>query len=191
MRIIFIFIITFLFLGARENPFKPLVKPNSNVIIKKDNFTSTETELPDSARVLKSVTLTYQNMDGTISNKLIEINQNIDWHNPIVIYQKNIKEKFYKLSFKFIKFYIKKHKILIVTHNKKIRDFFLIAPYKLVIDFKANLSFLTMSRSVSNSFVKKITIGNHDGFYRVVILLDGRYIYSLKKSDEGYLIEFK
>ena len=178
-------------LFSRENPFKPLVNDDTKVVIEKNFFTSAKASLPDSARMLKSVTLTYQNMDGSISKKTININKSIDWHYPIKISQKREKVNFKEISFKFIKFYIKNRKILISTSDKRIRDFFLINPYKFVIDFRANRSFLTYTRPLKGSFVKRIILGNHQGFYRVVFLLDGRYSYKIKKVKEGYLIEFR
>ena len=66
----------------------------------------------------------------------------------------------------------------------------LIKPFRYVIDFQANKNFLTFKKQ-TNSFIKKIVLGNHNGFYRVVLYLDGTYKASIKKTDEGYLIEFK
>lgn len=189
---IFLYLTIFIsLLFSRENPFKPVVSGDTQVVIQKTNFSSAKMTLPDSARVLKSITLNYQNMDGTISKKTLKINQAIDWHYPINFYQKRKEVNFQQISFKFIKFYIKNQKILINTMDKKKRAFFLINPYKFVIDFQANRSFLTYFRAVKNSFVKKIILGNHNGFYRVVFLLDGRYSYNIKKVKEGYLVEFK
>ena len=35
---------------------------------------------------------------------------------------------------------------------------------------------------------KKIRVGNHSGYYRVVLELDGYYRYSYKKVLDGYII---
>jgi hypothetical protein len=188
----FIYLVIFVsVLFSRENPFKPLISSDTKVVIEKENFSSIKANLPDSARVLKSVTLTYQNMDGSIDNKLVNINQEIDWHYPINIFQEREKVNYKEVSFEFIKFYIKDKKIFIHTDDTKIRNFFLINPYKFVIDFKATRAFSTYTKPISNSFVKRVVLGNHSNFYRVVFLLDGRYSYDIKKVKEGYLIDFK
>jgi hypothetical protein len=71
-----------------------------------------------------------------------------------------------------------------------IRHFVLVEPFRVVFDFKANRNFLTYNKQL-NSFIKKIVIGNHDGFYRVVLYTDGVYKPIIKKVDKGYLIDFK
>jgi hypothetical protein len=35
------------------------------------------------------------------------------------------------------------------------------------------------------------TMGDHDGFYRIAILLDGQYRYDIAKITEGYKINLK
>jgi hypothetical protein len=178
-------------LFSRENPFEPLVSSDTKVVIEKEEFASMKMSLPDSARVLKSITLNYQNMDGSINKKSVDINKEIDWHYPINISQTREKVNFQEVSFNFIKFYIRDKKIFINTSDRKERDFFLINPYKFVIDFRANRAFSTYTRPINKSFIKRVILGNHKGFYRVVFLLDGRYSYSVKKVKEGYLIDFK
>lgn len=34
---------------------------------------------------LKSVTLTFQNLDGSIGEDVVGVEQNVDWHKPIVV----------------------------------------------------------------------------------------------------------
>ncbi|WP_236618666.1 AMIN domain-containing protein [Lebetimonas sp. JH292] len=68
---------------------------------------------------------------------------------------------------------------------------FLIKPFRLVLDFQKNADFLTMKRNIKNSFVKKIVVGNHEGYYRIVIYFDTNYSYKLTKTDEGIKIELK
>ena len=40
------------------------------------------------------------------------------------------------------------------------------------------------------SFVSA-TLGTHDGFYRIAILLDGHYRYDLQPFNGGYIIKLK
>jgi len=76
----------------------------------------------------------------------------------------------------------------IVTKDKLLRDFLLVRPQRIVLDFKRDID----TRSYVNSgkkrkWFKKIKIGAHDGYYRVVIELDGYYQYRHKKIKGGYI----
>ena len=188
-KLLFLLLITTL-IYARQNPFIPAVINENNNLIKKDFFKQTQISLPSDARILKNVTFTYQTLNGSIKKQIFPINKAIDWHNKITIYtnQKQIKPT--KISILFLNFYIQKHKALIQTKDRIIRQFSLVKPFRYVIDFKANKNFLTFSKNV-DSFIKKIVVGNHSGFYRIVLYLDGTYKVTTKKTEEGYLFEFK
>jgi hypothetical protein len=175
---------------ARENPFVPVVTNENNNIVKKEQFKSTKLQLPSDARILKSVIIKYQALNGSIKEISYPINKAIDWHNPLILSTKETKIETKKIKIAFLNFYIKQHKLLIQTTDKLIRHFMLVKPFRYVCDFKANKNFLTFSKK-TNSFIKKIVIGNHSGFYRVVLYLDGTYKIVTKKTDEGYLFEFR
>ncbi len=75
---------------ARENPFEPVSSSEkmgkaTNIKEKREDLKAEKFTLPSSARVLKKVILTYQNIDGSISEKEFKIDKNIDWHFPLVI----------------------------------------------------------------------------------------------------------
>lgn len=40
------------------------------------------------ARILKSASITFQNIDGSISEDIIAGDQNVDWHYPLVLSSK-------------------------------------------------------------------------------------------------------
>ena len=194
--LLFIFVLT---LHARENPFFPVTKekiPNysTNIVKKPPPFHSAKVNLPDTARVLKSVTLTYQNLDGSLSNKSIDIARSIDWHEPIVIMQKNKKLTKAKSAFTlvgklpFIRFYAAQYKMKILTKDQLIRHFKLPKPDRIVLDFKREDDFRTYTFKAKTPFLK-ITIGNHAKYYRVVVLLDGHYGYRLKPLKNGCLLQ--
>jgi len=189
MRII-IFLLLITYLSGRENPFIPVINNENRVIVKKNKFESASTMLPSDARVLKSVTFTYQTLTGEIKHKTIIINQAINPNNPFYVAEliKKVKSKFIKM--KFLKLYIKNYKLFIQTKDKMIRNFILVKPFRVIIDFKANKSFLTYKKKL-NSFITKAILGNHDGFYRLVLYTNGVYKPIIKKTAEGYLIEFK
>jgi len=189
MKKLFLLVLT-ISLFARENPFVPVVTNENNQIIKKEYFKQKTIQLPDDARIIKSITFKYQTLTGSIKEISYSINKAIDWHNPIIIKTKQITIPPKKIQIGFLNLYIKKHKVFIQTQDKLIRHFMLIKPFRYVVDFKADKNFLTFKKN-TNSFIKKIILGNHSGFYRVVLYLDGTYKTNIKKTDEGYLIEFK
>jgi len=189
MRILILIIMNVL-LFARINPFEPVITPQNTIIIKPQYFKRAEVFLPKDARVLKKIIFVYQSLNGDIKQKVVLINKNIDFHSPIIILH-----KFRNFTIKEIKFdsffslFIKNKKIFLKTKDKLIRDFFLVQPFRLVLDFKKNADFLTMKRIIKNSIVKKVVIGNHNGYYRVVLYFDANYKYKITKEDEGIKIE--
>ena len=187
-KLLFLLIITFIY--ARQNPFIPAVINENHNIIQKEFFSQKQISLPNDARVLKNITFTYQTLNGSIKQKVFIINKSIDWHNPIIISTNKHQIKPKKIQLLFLNFYIKNHKLLIQTKDKIIRNFTLVKPFRYVIDFRANKNFLTFSKD-TNSFIKKIVLGNHNGFYRIVLYLDGAYKIVTKHNNEGYLLEFK
>ncbi|MEO1954316.1 MAG: AMIN domain-containing protein [Campylobacterales bacterium] len=173
--------------------------------------------LPSTARVIEKVTVSYKTLNGSIEEKTIILGNSIDWHLPIFISQnysasevkkdirvksntlKNPVQKVNRSSDKFIeiakrqyiKFLALDKKLKLITKSKKIRDFLLVKPHRIVIDFKKKSDILSYVKKNPNSIFKTITIGNHEGYYRVVIELDGYYGYSIKELTNGYLISLK
>jgi len=185
-----LFLLVAIYAFARVNPFIPVVTNESNRIIKQTQFKSKKLTLPSDARILKSVIIKYQALNGSIKEIEFPINKAIDWHNPLFLSTQKINFPTQKIKIAFLNFYIKKHKLLITTQDKLIRQFMLVKPFRYVIDFKADKNFLTFTKK-TNSFIKKIVLGNHNGFYRIVLYLDGTYKVNTKKTDEGYLFEFR
>ncbi len=189
-KVILLFIVTFVF--ARINPFVPVIKPENRLIVKPDYFKKTKVLLPNDARILKKVIFVYQSVNGSIKQKEVIINKNIDFHKPIYISHSPKKFNLQELYFlNLFKMYIKNRKIFIQTKDKLIRSFFLIRPFRIVLDFKKNADFLTIKKYLKNSFIKKVIVGNHSGYYRVVIYFDAKYMYKIKKTDEGIKIEIR
>ena len=197
-------------LEARVNPFIPsgIEKEIKKPIDKKVFYTpfiSKNINLPSSARVLKEITVKYQNLDGSISTKSAIINRSVDWHKPLVLYQKTeqkIKDSFVKQKKNvtkskiikinpFLTVKIKNRKIFLKTKNRKIRHFMMVKPYKIIIDLKNSNDIVSKAIKIKASFIKNIIVGNHNGYYRVVFLLDGYYKYKLRKTSSGYLIILK
>lgn len=200
-------------LMARENPFETVEysKTTGKATYKKDtreNFTQSKVMLPSSARILKSVELHYQNLDGSIKSQTVAIDKKIDWHDELILKKtkdidsytpieieiptNKIKEQKKVINFKdIVSFEIDSNSLLVKTNDKKIRNFLVTNPYKIVIDFEKEISFYSKIYELKTKKFRKIAIGKHEGYYRVVIELDGQYLYNLEKVDEGYIVTLK
>ncbi|MBN1839397.1 MAG: AMIN domain-containing protein [Campylobacterales bacterium] len=89
-KIFWLFLSLIISIEARENPFETTNAPEvvgktTQIEEKRIDFKSTSITLPSSARILKSVTLTFQNLDGSIEEEHQNIDQNIDWHHPLLL----------------------------------------------------------------------------------------------------------
>ena len=204
---IFIFtLVLFLSLQARENPFFPSVG-EQDLIKTSNKNTSVQAlkratiKLPSQARILKKVSVTYKSLDGSIETQSIDLNKAIDWHLPIFISQnignatidKEEKTKKYNLLFKskYIKMYEFSKELKIVTKDKIIRNFLLTSPHRIVIDFKRSVNLKSVVKKNNRSIFKKVNLGTHKDYYRVVVELDGKYRYGVKKISNGYLFKLR
>ena len=206
IKVFLITVFLFVSISARENPFFPSegekdIPVTSNTGKSLPKLKRATIQLPSYARAIKKVTIEYQNLDGSIENKSTELDNSIDWHLPIFISQsyndqviKSQVTKKTKLAYKniikikYADFYTSKNSFKIITKDKLLRDFLLVQPHRIVIDFKRDASFKSYIKKIPNSIFTKIRIGNHSGYYRVVIELDGFYRYKLKTISSGYLI---
>ncbi|MBU1657684.1 AMIN domain-containing protein [bacterium] len=203
--VIFFFIIT---LNARENPFFPSegemdLPYTSNESKSLQPLNRAAITLPPQARVLQNVTISYKNLDGSMQSKSIELENTVDWHLPIFISQnyspsgvekkvEGKKAEFEKLaSIQYASFYSSEKSLKIVTKDKIIRNFLLVKPHRIVVDFQRDTNLKSYEKVNDKNIFSKIRIGNHSGYYRAVIELDGYYKYRMTKISEGYLIELK
>ena len=193
-------------LQARENPFFPsqgeedlLVTSNKNTTLPR--LKRATLSLPSDARVIESVTINYKNLDGSRVSKKIELQNSIDWHLPLFLSQnytllekpKNRKSlkvtKNYKkiAKIKYATFLTANNILKIVTDDKMIRNFTLVQPHRVVLDFKRDSHLKSYSKSNKTIF-KNIKVGNHSGYYRVVIELDGYYKVNVTKTYDGFSV---
>ncbi len=215
MRIFSLIIVLGILCFARENPFEPVENIIKNKqFLKTDRyFHKVDFRLPDSSRVLKKIEVYYQNLNGSISKKTVNIDRKVDWHDTFTLSNSrmehsvqapkmksaNLKNKkifteegIKTFNFKdIISFKIGKKKMKIITKDVKIRDFSVDKPYKIVIDFRRDINFLTKSFRVDMPPFVSIVLGNHDKYYRVAIELDGQYVYKLKKEKGDYIITLR
>ena len=200
-----IFLIT-LPLLARENPFLPVsneedIPFTTNKKIAQIPLKRASITLPSTARIVESITIKYKNLDGSITKKTEELGNSVDWHLPIFISQnineeseksvisKSIKKKYQKLlSSSFVQISSEDKKIKITTKDRVLRNFMLTNPHRIVCDIKRDIDISTLEKSIpKKSIVKNIRIGNHNGYYRIVIELDGYYTYHLLKRKPNYI----
>jgi len=197
-------------LNARDNPFQSLVGANeveqvgvsTNVADIVEPYEGSSVNLPSSARVLRSVDFIYQNLDGSIAKKSVLVEKGIDWHEALIITHNKkkksseiVERKIEKLkllaSFGFIRFEKQGKDLRVISNDEMQRHFLLINPHRIVIDFKRDASFATKHFEIKKSTpFKNIHIGNHDGYYRVVIELDGQYRYKLKHDVDALRFSF-
>ena len=194
---------------ARENPFFPSegeedLPYTSNKNQKKSKLKQLSLTLPSTARVIKKVTIHYENLDASSETKSIDLDNTVDWHLPIFISQSYVSEKapatkgktLVKANtayidagkIKYAKFSLNNKSFKIITNDKLIRNFLLPQPHRIVMDFKRDSSIKTYIKDIPNSVFTKVRVGNHNAYYRVVVELDGYYRYKLKKLSDGCLI---
>ncbi|WP_457598028.1 AMIN domain-containing protein [Hydrogenimonas sp.] len=207
----------FTLLQARENPFKPVIDDTvlpltSNQVKKAPPFKSTNVTMPNDARVLTSIVIYYQSLDGSIKKRVVPVDRSIDWHRPIVISQapplrsRSVSQTSVSQTetlrkegaskkgmgtkrirpLPFVSLELEEKRIRIVTEDPKIRSFHLSRPFKVAIDFRREAGFLTKHIPLNEGPFKAIDIGNHKGYYRIVVTLDAPYRYTIVKVPGGY-----
>ena len=211
MHSVMLLLLFTLSLSARENPFFPAkggtdLPLTTNQQVQIQTLERASLTLPSTARILQSVTIKYKNLDGSISEKTEEIGEGIDWHLPLFVSQ-NIdiksseksnkkkstpKEKERKiLNLSFISLVARGKNLDLHTKDRMIRTFLLVKPQRIVCDFARDIDIRSRSVDVKKeSIVTQVRVGNHDGYYRVVIELDGYYKYEKKRTAMGYNFKF-
>ena len=184
---------------ARENPFVPLQEPtertNSSAIAPAQ-LESEVIALPESARVLKSLTLTHQAVDGSIATTNRKIEKTIDWHSAIRVDQPNAVKLPRKTGifapiealeeFRRVRFFTAGDVMKLETKDELIRSFFLPRPSRIVIDLNSTEPFDAQNAALGGEYFSAISVTYHDKFYRIVITLDSYYPYSLEAAQGGF-----
>ena len=206
-KIFILLFVLFFSLDARDNPFFPLegeedLPLSSNLQTSSIPLKRASITLPSTARIIEGVTVKYKNLDGSIAEKSIVLQNSIDWHLPLFISQnyassqaktadKTLKKSnFEKIaSLKFMEFYKSDKELKIITKDTMIRNFLLVKPHRIVVDFKRDIDIRSFEKYIKNSPYTKIRLGNHNGYYRVVIELDGYYRYKLTNIEGGFIFK--
>lgn len=182
-----------LHLHARENPFEPIVRPKEDSITPKNAknpFTELDFKLPSNARILKSITITYQKIDGSIEEKTIPIDESIDWHYPLLLTQKSaiLNEDVRYWTIKPFQFFTQGSKFYLYTNAAIVRSFVLPSPYRIVLDIERKDENPSGSINLGVKYFTKASLGIHKDFYRFVITLDGQYPYDITRDGDYYII---
>lgn len=201
MRLLFLFFLTCALLYGRDNPFFPAdpnekQMPTSNKIETLKPFSTQKISLPSSARAIKGLVIHYQNMDGSIASETLVLNNKIDWHKPLILSHgtspsaTSSKEgsKSKSIETEHITFTASGKTLKLATKDKMLRNFMLTSPHRIVMDFARDTSFKPQEYALNIPPFKRIRLGNHDKYYRVVVELDGQYAYTLNVSANDYTI---
>jgi len=182
---------------GRENPFFSMSEnknfPTTNSKIEqKPPLTSTTYNVPDQSRILKEVTFTFQNLDGSFETRKVEIDQSIDWRSPLVLSQSGgytppVEESKISSQAKqdFIQVINRGNRITLLTNDPMLRTFTLTDPESLVVDFKHTKNFEPFEKRLNTSPYKKVRIDYHGTFARVTLTLDGHSMCTVAKNIQG------
>ncbi|MGP1579807.1 MAG: AMIN domain-containing protein [Wolinella sp.] len=210
MKHLSLFLFLFPALLCARDPFEPIIAPQESgevsIPYQPNYFKSHSITLPSSARFIKKIIITYQNVDGSIGQHEKELEGDIDWHFPLLLSQEiqpldsNVSilrphptpGVFRFEPFEEIIFEITGKNLLIRTPYLIRRDMALAPTPKILIDFqKVGKKSLQKSFETGLPYIKGVSISTHEDFYRVTLELDGKYRYTIKPEKEGFSVELR
>lgn len=102
MNKILMLMLVFLSVGvARNDPFTPTIVPEDSIrpyYGESSVFDTAKIEFPSTARLIKKIEVTFQNLDGSIESKSVALSGRIDWQKPLLVTQVLSKNQRYALS---------------------------------------------------------------------------------------------
>ncbi|GAA7258588.1 AMIN domain-containing protein [Helicobacter pylori] len=185
---------------GREDPFElkmtPKKSPQSVEGEISQPLESLDVELPSTTRILKEVKFIYQKIDGSIGEKSVKIERDIDLHYPITISQigdKSIIEEKKPVSYTLgdFEFIVIGKSIRIYSPYKILQNFVLPKPFRIIIDLRRTEKIINQDIKLKGRFFTDISLGTHQDFYRVTLALDGQYGYNIEQDEKGYIITLK
>ncbi|EMH33333.1 hypothetical protein HMPREF1426_01384 [Helicobacter pylori GAM80Ai] len=182
---------------ARDNPFEPEI--NSKNLqggfsgIYDDYLKEIHVDLPTSARILKKITLTYQDIDGSIHSKVVGIDKNIDWHYPLKLSQHTLNQTPFKKRYQIqdFDFLMANNTMILHSPYKILRSFVLVNPYRIVLDTQKGPLDIYQNMDLNQKFFSHIKVGTHKDYYRITLILDGKYRYLLEEKNGAYELKLK
>lgn len=180
-------------MDARENPFfatdpSQTQKVTSNLPDNRPPLGTVTYSFPDQSRIIKEITFTVQNLDGSIETQKIQVDRMIDWHKPVLISQgkSSVSEisgiKGSTADFGPVKIETRGKRLTLSSSASIVRHFTLTGPNRIVIDLNDDRSLNKIEKTLNAPPYMSASVGNHGKFIRTTITLDGRYGYTLKKS---------
>lgn len=193
---------------SARDPFQPVLVPKDSITVsptyKPQYFKEQNISLPKSARRINKVVIGYQNIDGSMAEKSVILDGDIDWHFPLKLIQDVqdfqakavIKrpdptpgvERFEPYNEFIFKFTSKK--LFLQTPYLIRRDIPLGSPPKIVLDFvkDAQGAFFDKGFQTAIPYFKFVDIKTHEDFYRVTLTLDGNYQYHISPEKDGFWV---
>ena len=190
-----------LWLLARSNPFVPLEEPSHlshSRAIPPAQLGEQNLSLPATARILKSVTLTHQDSDGSINQIDSRVERLIDHNAPVVIGQPTAR-KFprqmgvYRPIEAFegygpMQLFVAEDLLKIQTRYELERSYFLPQPSRIVMDFTNPNPVSPLVSSLESDFFSQIEVQPHGGFFRLIVTLRSHHPFTIEAGKEGYLL---
>ncbi|WP_187830744.1 AMIN domain-containing protein [Helicobacter pylori] len=182
---------------ARDNPFESEI--NSKNLqggfngIYDSYFKEIHVDLPTSARILKQITLTYQDIDGSIHSKVVGIDKSIDWHYPLKLSQHTLDQDAFEKRYQIqdFDFLMANNMMILRSPYKILRSFVLVNPYRIVLDTQKGPLDIYQNRDLNQKFFSQIKVGTHKDYYRITLILDGKYRYLLEEKNGAYELKLK
>ncbi|MGL2360829.1 AMIN domain-containing protein [Helicobacter pylori] len=182
---------------ARDNPFESEI--NSKNLqggfngIYDSYFKEIHVDLPTSARILKQITLTYQDVDGSIHSKVVGIDKSIDWHYPLKLSQHTLNQDAFEKRYQIqdFDFLMTNNTMILRSPYKILRSFVLVNPYRIVLDTQKGPLDIYQNMDLNQKFFSHIKVGTHKDYYRITLILDGKYRYLLEEKNGAYELKLK
>ncbi|GAA7476869.1 AMIN domain-containing protein [Helicobacter pylori] len=182
---------------ARDNPFEPEI--NSKNLqggfsgIYDDYLKEIHVDLPTNARILKKITLTYQDIDGSIHSKVVGIDKSIDWHYPLKLSQHTLNQTPFEKRYQIqdFDFLMVNNTMILRSPYKILRSFVLVNPYRIVLDTQKGPLDIYQNMDLNQKFFSHIKVGTHKDYYRITLILDGKYRYLLEEKNGAYELQLK
>ncbi len=91
-------------------------------------------------------------------------------------------------NYQGIRFLFYPGSVWIETKDTLQKDFSIQKPRAIILDFKSDADFPTRRRDIATLPFKRLKMGIHPGFYRVVLETQGRCAYHIEPYKYGYIL---
>lgn len=182
---------------ARENPFVPYNKEAALPAISQKGaqeapFRSVSIAPKKEARILKEVVLTFQNVDGSMDSRTVEIDKMINWREPLILSQvatvqkqtANLPKKVASKS-SFVHFRVAGNTLSVLTKGKILRHFPLGVSGGIAVDINHSGVFESYEEELNTAPYGKVKVVDHGAFARVTVILDAQRVCSVYKGNSG------